>query len=800
MQTRQAKTQNPKPVAESAELTKKVASSAAHSTRLPAWANAWGDQPPAALISPVADLQAKHLLSQPEDPDEQQADHIANHVMDMAASSLSLPAAPPDHPGALPPVAASLSHVPPIIQRAPLDDSTASTPTESTPTPATASPATAPETASPALIVEDSAEQLAPGQMKKSAFLAQLYAAVSNVAGNNASVINDWFDNYSKRSSKDIEQTIHTYIPEAAQVTTAVDYIPLIQERVRQSTGIGSQGNGVSSTPASASPEIPASTTTGGAETVSSKASNAMLKGREGSSVASTPLVIQSQLGAGQLLEGGVKSRMESAFGMDFSHVRTHTDARSEGLSNSLNARAFTVGAHVAFGPGEYQPGSLVGDALIAHELAHVVQQRGANQAQPVQQNAASYSSLEEDADMSAVGAIASLWSGARGVLSSIAQNALPNLRSGLRLQRCRSQKEIDDTRNSITNLIGKPEANADEVIRNIDSLGGDASEVLMQIAYNRGNKAVNETILNALAGSEGGQKILEKMSQVLKKGDPIARSIVAPTIDTILKTRRSAAPAQLSQELKGIIDRITQAIDADSQRRKQYLEETKPPLRLPVKIYQSGQEMLGGVYYDPSMPTELPGDAGRTITSGSFRNPWQPGAHTQFPLVYIKLGPIALKYSNNFISSVLWHEFEHYKQILEYRNLDTKTSTDDRLKILEEEYSTVSPTESLPNSELEATSVQLSDDFERLTDDEVQAVLSYLADHMANAKAKQSFKDAAISRIKGAVRGKRNKQRHNLLFVIRKLGRKDQSNLKALSDAIQTDRTPATRHGGSQP
>jgi hypothetical protein len=148
----------------------------------------------------------------------------------------------------------------------------------------------------------------------------------------------------------------------------------------------------------------------------------------------------------------------------------------------------------------------------------------------------------------------------------------------------------------------------------------------------------------------------------------------------------------------------------------------------------------------------------------------------------------------------VLWHEFEHYKQILEYRNLDTKTSTDDRLKILEEEYSTVSPTESLPNSELEATSVQLSDDFERLTDDEVQAVLSYLADHMANAKAKQSFKDAAISRIKGAVRGKRNKQRHNLLFVIRKLGRKDQSNLKALSDAIQTDRTPATRHGGSQP
>ncbi len=55
-----------------------------------------------------------------------------------------------------------------------------------------------------------------------------------------------------------------------------------------------------------------------------------------------------------------------------------HTDSNASSVSNRVNARAFTVGNHVAFGGGEYKPGTLAGDALIAHELAHTVQQQGA--------------------------------------------------------------------------------------------------------------------------------------------------------------------------------------------------------------------------------------------------------------------------------------------------------------------------------------------------------------------------------------------------------------------------------------
>src|SRR5207302_1507091 len=143
-------------------------------------------------------------------------------------------------------------------------------------------------------------------------------------------------------------------------------------------------------------------------------------------------------LGGGRSLDGSVRAQMESAFGVDFSHVRIHTDASAAGLSEHLNARAFTIGQDVAFGPGEYQPGTLVGDSLIAHELAHVVQQEGANFSELMKKGDVDYGSLEKDADSAAIGAIASTWNGTKGTLKDISQNAVPRLKTGLRLQACR--------------------------------------------------------------------------------------------------------------------------------------------------------------------------------------------------------------------------------------------------------------------------------------------------------------------------------------------------------------------------
>jgi hypothetical protein len=66
---------------------------------------------------------------------------------------------------------------------------------------------------------------------------------------------------------------------------------------------------------------------------------------------------------------------MESRFHADFGDVRVHTDAAAERSAGALGARAFTVGRDVAFSRAQYAPDTQSGRELIAHELAHVVQQ-----------------------------------------------------------------------------------------------------------------------------------------------------------------------------------------------------------------------------------------------------------------------------------------------------------------------------------------------------------------------------------------------------------------------------------------
>ncbi len=86
---------------------------------------------------------------------------------------------------------------------------------------------------------------------------------------------------------------------------------------------------------------------------------------------------IQQAQGGGQSLAGTVQELMQQEFKADFSGVRVHTDARSDQLNRSIQAKAFTTGQDVFFRQGAYQPHSREGQALIAHELTHVVQQNG---------------------------------------------------------------------------------------------------------------------------------------------------------------------------------------------------------------------------------------------------------------------------------------------------------------------------------------------------------------------------------------------------------------------------------------
>ncbi|WP_424094751.1 DUF4157 domain-containing protein [Moorena producens] len=86
---------------------------------------------------------------------------------------------------------------------------------------------------------------------------------------------------------------------------------------------------------------------------------------------------IQQAKGSGIPLTQSIRKPMEQSFGADFSGVRVHSDAQSDQLNQSIQARAFTTGKDIFFRQGEYNPGSRGGQELIAHELTHVVQQTG---------------------------------------------------------------------------------------------------------------------------------------------------------------------------------------------------------------------------------------------------------------------------------------------------------------------------------------------------------------------------------------------------------------------------------------
>jgi hypothetical protein len=324
------------------------------------------------------------------------------------------------------------------------------------PTPAPAEPgattAAADEATAPVLIVPDLANDLEPGQMRKSAFLAQLQSAVRSAAEaalagtdrttQNCPYIDYWFGYYAEQDNQHIERAVHRYAPETVDATTATEVIALISARVDQAVAVWATTGQITGVPEGVPTE--GAGLAPGIEGPPAATSKVFFKARAGGArPTDDPQVLQAQLGAGRPLESMVRGPLESAFGYNFSGVRVHTDATVAQLSSGLNARAFTIGEHVAFGTGEYRPGTLIGDALLAHELAHVVQQGGAMPAHgPLRKTGETSDPMEEDADVSAVGAVLSMWSGAKERVATIARNAMPRLKTGLRLQRCEKKSD----------------------------------------------------------------------------------------------------------------------------------------------------------------------------------------------------------------------------------------------------------------------------------------------------------------------------------------------------------------------
>jgi hypothetical protein len=104
------------------------------------------------------------------------------------------------------------------------------------------------------------------------------------------------------------------------------------------------------------------------------------------SATSAVPAVVEQLLerGNGQPLDSTTRKLMESRFGHDFGQVRVHTDAKADESARAVEAAAYTVGSDVVFASAQYQPETTAGRRLLAHEMAHVVQQSQSHRAESV--------------------------------------------------------------------------------------------------------------------------------------------------------------------------------------------------------------------------------------------------------------------------------------------------------------------------------------------------------------------------------------------------------------------------------
>ena len=106
----------------------------------------------------------------------------------------------------------------------------------------------------------------------------------------------------------------------------------------------------------------------------------------------------------GEPLDFATRAEMESRFGHSFQDVRIHTDALAAESARAEYAHAYTVGEHIVFDSGQYRPETQQGKQLLAHELAHTIQQHGLQKSGgPIPtDNSGDYHHLEREAESAA--------------------------------------------------------------------------------------------------------------------------------------------------------------------------------------------------------------------------------------------------------------------------------------------------------------------------------------------------------------------------------------------------------------
>ena len=96
---------------------------------------------------------------------------------------------------------------------------------------------------------------------------------------------------------------------------------------------------------------------------------------------------LQQTKGKGQSLDGQTSQQMGQEIGADFKDVKIHTDSEAAAMNQDIGAKAFTHGKDIYFNKGQFDTNSTEGKRLLAHELTHTVQQGAVSNVSPKREN-----------------------------------------------------------------------------------------------------------------------------------------------------------------------------------------------------------------------------------------------------------------------------------------------------------------------------------------------------------------------------------------------------------------------------
>jgi hypothetical protein len=268
---------------------------------------------------------------------------------------------------------------------------------------------------------------------------------------------------------------------------------------------------------------------------------------------------VSSALGGGQPLPEALRKDMESRFGETFFDVRIHDGADAHASAASLHAKAYTHGHDIVFGAGRFSPTAGPGRRLLAHELAHVVQQRRGGAAPPLDANAAHERSADAAADAAASGRGNVAVGGATGV--GVARDAEEGWGAGLRRKyREEVQNGVDFLSEKAQEGLGSAKGVVTQVTEVADTamwLGTEYRDLRDKAATAIGGKEGsigNKIVRNTLDLGAGALPYLADASDEAKK---------AGLVDPESETKQASLTAPMSAKLNKWADAAEEKLGA---------------------------------------------------------------------------------------------------------------------------------------------------------------------------------------------------------------------------------------------